>query len=288
MKAQFIELSPHSERTLHIKKRDQDFLINPLHFHELCELVLILESYGKRVVGNHAASFSTGDLVLMGPNIPHIWRNDDVFLNPESEQRAKAIVIYFPADFLLTLTDDQSTIIAMQQFIKRAERGLRFYGDALEKATKLIKSLPDKQSFSRITGFLNLIELLHQTEDYENLASEGHKPNFGEQETDLINNIYIYVMQNFKNELSLKAAAEIANMTPNSFCRFFKRHTQKSFSKFVNEMRIGHACKLLMDQNHSISDVCYQSGYQNLTNFNKFFKIIMNKSPREYRKEMYA
>lgn len=286
MKAQFIELSPPNEKTILIKQVDQEFLSNPLHFHELCELVLILESYGKRVVGNHVDSFSAGDLVLMGPNIPHIWRNDDIFLNPQHDERARAIVLYFPADFLLRLTDDQATISAMQQFIKRSKRGLRFHGQTLEQATELIKSLAQKKSFSRITGFLNLIELLHQAEECENLASEGYKPTFGEQETNRINNVYIYVMQNFREEVSLGIAAELVNMTPNAFCRFFKRHTQKSFSKFVNEMRIGHACKLLMNKQLSISEICYQSGYQNLTNFNKFFKTIMNKSPREYRKEM--
>jgi YesN/AraC family two-component response regulator len=163
---------------------------------------------------------------------------------------------------------------------------LRFHGQTLEQATELIKSLAQKKSFSRITGFLNLIELLHQAEECENLASEGYKPTFGEQETNRINNVYIYVMQNFREEVSLGIAAELVNMTPNAFCRFFKRHTQKSFSKFVNEMRIGHACKLLMNKQLSISEICYQSGYQNLTNFNKFFKTIMRKSPREYRKEM--
>jgi len=286
MKAQFIELSPPHEKTILIKQVDQEFLSNPLHFHELCELVLILESYGKRVVGNHVDSFSAGDLVLMGPSIPHIWRNDDIFLNPQHDERARAIVLYFPADFLLRLTDDQATISAMQQFIKRSKRGLRFHGQTLEKATELIKSLAQKKSFSRITGFLNLIELLHQANECENLASEGYKPSFSKQETNRINNVYIYVMQNFSEEVSLGVAAELVNMTPNAFCRFFKRHTQKSFSKFVNEMRIGHACKLLMNKQLSISEICYQSGYQNLTNFNKFFKTIMQKSPREYRKEM--
>lgn len=286
MKAQFFGLSSPSEKTINIKQVDQNFLDNPLHFHEVCELVLILESYGKRVVGNHVASFTAGDLVLMGPNIPHIWRNDDIFLDPLHEARARAIVLYFPADFLLSLTDDQSTILAMQKFINKAKRGLRFYGETLEKATELIKSLIHKQGFSRITGFLNLIELLHQTGECENLASEGYKPTFGQQETNRINDVYIYIMQNFRTEILLSKAAEIANMTPNAFCRFFKYHTQKPFSKFINEMRIGHASKLLMNSQLSISEVCYQSGYQNLTNFNKFFKLIMGKSPRAYRKDM--
>ncbi|WP_454879860.1 AraC family transcriptional regulator [Sphingobacterium detergens] len=285
-KAQFIELSPPSERTIHVKIVDQDFLSNPLHFHELCELVLILESFGKRVVGNNITTFTEGDLVLMGPNIPHIWRNDDVFLEPGNPQRARAIVIYFPADFLLQLTDEHQTIQAMQHFIRKAQRGLRFYGETKDKAHTLMESISDKEGFSKIIEFLKLIQLLQDTVEFESLVSEGYRPTFSEQETLRINKVYLYVMSNFKEDVNIQAASGILNMTPNAFCRFFKRHTQKSFTRFVNEMRIGHACKLLMDRTLSISEICYICGYQNLTNFNKFFKSIMNKTPREFRKEM--
>ncbi|MGE8377837.1 MAG: AraC family transcriptional regulator [Sphingobacterium sp.] len=285
-KAQFIELSPPSERTIHVKIVDQDFLSNPLHFHELCELVLILESFGKRVVGNNVATFTEGDLVLMGPNIPHIWRNDDAFLEPGNPLRARAIVIYFPADFLLQLTDEHQTIQAMQHFIRKAQRGLRFYGETKDKAHTLMESLSEKEGFSKIIEFLKLIQLLQETVEFESLVSEGYRPTFGEQETLRINKVYLYVMSNFKEDVNIQAASDILNMTPNAFCRFFKRHTQKSFTRFVNEMRIGHACKLLMDRTLSISEICYICGYQNLTNFNKFFKSIMNKTPREFRKEM--
>ncbi|MCY4780645.1 AraC family transcriptional regulator [Sphingobacterium sp. UT-1RO-CII-1] len=286
MKAKFIELSPPNEKTIHIKQVDENFLRNPLHFHELCELVFIQESFGKRIVGNHVASFNAGELVLMGPNLPHIWRNDDVFLDGTHDERAKAIVVYFPSDFLLQLTDDQSIISAMQSFINRSKRGLLFQGETLEKAKKIMEELETKTSFTRITKFLNLIELLYQSNEYETLASDGYKPTFNEQETDRINLVYVYVMQNFKDTVSLQKAADLLHMTPNAFCRYFKRHTKKSFTRFVNEMRIGHACKLLLDKSLTISEICYQSGYQNLTNFNKFFKLIMLKSPREYRKDM--
>lgn len=286
MKAKFIELSPPNEKTIHIKQVDEHFLRNPLHFHELCELVFIQESFGKRIVGNHVASFNAGELVLMGPNLPHIWRNDDVFLDGTHDERAKAIVVYFPSDFLLQLTDDQSIISAMQSFINRSKRGLLFHGETLEKAKKIMEELETRTSFTRITKFLNLIELLYQSTEYETLASDGYKPTYNEQETDRINLVYVYVMQNFKDTVSLQTAADLLHMTPNAFCRYFKRHTKKSFTRFVNEMRIGHACKLLLDRSLTISEICYQSGYQNLTNFNKFFKLIMLKSPREYRKDM--
>lgn len=286
MKAQLIEISPIFKKTIHIKQVDEAFFSNPLHFHELCELVLIEESYGKRIVGNHIDSFSAGDMVLIGPNIPHIWRNDDAFLEPDHHERAKALVIYFPADFLIQLTDDQSIIQTMQQFIDKAKNGLRFYGSTLKNAMTLMRDLINKDSFSKITGFLNLITILYQTTEYDSLSSGTYKPVYSERENKRINIIYVYVMQNFKDTVSLQEAAKLLDMTSNAFCRFFKKHTQKSFSKFVNEMRVGHACKLLEDKNMNISEVCYASGYQNLTNFNKFFKEIMKKNPREYRKEM--
>lgn len=286
MKAKLIEISPLPKKTIHIKHVDEAFFSNPLHFHELCELVLIEESYGKRIVGNHIDSFSAGDMVLIGPNIPHIWHNDDAFLKPGYHERAKALVIYFPADFLIQLTDDQSTIQAMQKFIDKTKDGLRFYGNTLKNAMTLMRDLVHKDSFSKITGFLNLIALLHQSTEYDHLSSGTYKPVYSEKDNKRINIIYVYVMQNFRETVSLQEAASLLNMNSNAFCRFFKKHTQKSFSKFVNETRIGHACKLLEDKNLNISEVCYASGYQNLTNFNKFFKEIMNKNPRTYRKEM--
>lgn len=286
MKAKFIEVSPPSKKTIHIKLVDQEFLNFPLHFHELCELVLILESYGKRIVGNSVDNFDVGDLVLMGPNIPHIWRNDPLFQKQHADLRAKAIVIYFPEDFLLQLTDDELTISAMQQFINRAKRGLCFYGETLDSVTSKLKTIINKQSFTRILDFLFIIELMHKSSEYRYLASEGYEHTFNDQDAKRINDVYLYVMQNFQQNINLNTAAAIANITPNAFCRFFRRHTQKSFSRFVNEMRVGHACKLLMNKELSISEVCFQSGYQNLTNFNKFFKLFMHKSAGQYRKEM--
>ncbi|ULT23717.1 AraC family transcriptional regulator [Sphingobacterium sp. E70] len=219
-KPQFIELTPPSEKTIHVKLVDQEFLSNPLHFHELCELVLILESFGKRIVGNNVATFTQGDLVLMGPNIPHIWRNDDLFLQASNQLRARAIVVYFPADFLLRLTDEHQTIQAMQQFIRKAQRGLRFYGETLDKAQVLLAKLSDKEGFPKIIEFLNLIQLLQETDEFESLASEGYRPTFSEQETQRINKVYLYVMSNFKEDVNLQVASDMLNMTPNAFCRF--------------------------------------------------------------------
>lgn len=286
MKPKLIEVSSLPKKGIHIKEVDQEYLSFPLHFHGFCELVLVTESYGKRIVGDHVGSFNEGDLVLMGPQLPHIWNNDPVFHQQETTLRAKAIVIYFPPEFLLGLTDDDLTIFMLQQFIRKAERGLRFYGNSRDSIASKVKAIVHKKGIAKMIDFLSIIDLLANSADVEYLASETYQPSVNEQNLKRINDVYLYVMNHFQREISLAEVAAIANITPNAFCRFFKKHTQKSFSRFANELRIGHACKLLLDKELSISQVCYQSGYQNLTNFNKFFRLIMNKSAGQYRRDI--
>lgn len=286
MKPKLIEVTTLPKKGIHIKEVDQEYLSFPLHFHDFCELVLITESYGKRIVGDHVGSFNEGDLVLMGPNLPHIWNNDAVFQQQATALRAKAIVIYFPTDFLLELTDDDLTILTLQQLIRKAKRGLRFSGTSKDLLSDKIKTIIHKEGIAKIIDFLSIIDLMVHSEEVECLASETYQPVLNEQHVKRINEVYLYVMNHFQREIPLAEVAAIAHITPNAFCRFFKKHTQKSFSRFVNELRIGHACKLLLNKELSISQICYQSGYQNLTNFNKFFRLIMNKSAGQYRKDV--
>lgn len=286
MKPKLIEVTSLPKKGIHIKEVDQPCLNFPLHFHGFCELVLITESFGKRIVGDHVGSFHEGDLVLMGPNIPHIWNNDQVFHQQETALRAKAIVIYFPLEFLVELTDDELTAQTFKQLIIKAQRGLRFHGNSRDIIAGKMKSIVRKEGIPKIIEFLLIVDFLTNSKEFEYLASETYEPTVNEQHMKRINDVYVYVMQHFHREISLAEAAAIANITPNAFCRFFKKHTHKSFSRFVNELRIRHACKLLLNKELSISQVCYQSGYQNLTNFNKFFRLIMNKSAGQYRKDV--
>lgn len=284
MKPQLIDIT--FKDTIQIKKVDKFYLDNPFHFHHLCELVWIEKSFGKRVVGDNVDNFSDGDLVLMSPNLPHIWQNDSIFFRKKKGYRSKAIVIYFPSDFVSNLSDDPLVIRPVEELTHRASRGLRFYGLTHQKVTNILSNISNSNGLKKIIDFLNIIEILSQSKEYEYLASITFKNMYDEKDTDRINTVYKFLMSNFHREISLQEIANVSHMSPTAFCRYFKSRTQKSFTQFLNELRVGHASKLLHDKSYSISDVCYESGFNNFTNFNKFFKAITKETPSNYRRKL--
>lgn len=284
MRSELIKVDPTGHKTIRIKQLDTHNLISSFHFHDLCELVWIEKSYGKRIVGDHIGNFEDNDLVLMSPNLPHIWQNDRTYLN--ADKRVKSTVIYFPSDFLFALTDDQNTLAQTKGLLERASRGLAFYGETNLKVKAFLKEIPGKEGIDKIITVLKVIDILSQSNDYEYLASVAFKNQYDEKDNDRINKVYRFIMQNFQRNIHLKEVADLCNMTTNSFCRFFKGRSQKSLTQFINEIRIGHACKLLQNVDLSIADVCFSSGYNNLTNFNKFFKEIKEMKPSEYRAKL--
>ncbi|WP_183564085.1 AraC family transcriptional regulator [Mucilaginibacter sp. SP1R1] len=285
MKAQLIDVGLSDSKNIHIKKVDKFFLDSPFHFHHLCELVWVEKSFGKRIVGDNIDNFEDGDLVLMGPELPHIWQNDDAFYRKKKGYRVKATVIYFPADFTLALTNEQNILRPVQELIKRASRGLHFFGTTGQKVSQILSSISKAEGLHKIINFLEVIEILSHSTEYEYMASLSFKNLYEEKDTGRINIVYQFLMQNFYRNITLQEVSDLCNMTPNAFCRFFKSRTQKSFTQFLNELRIGHACKLIQNETYSVSDVCYQSGYNNLPNFNKFFKTVTGFTPSKYRKK---
>jgi len=286
LKPQLIDINLSGKRTIQIKKLEMDNLTSPFHFHNLCELVWIEKSYGKRIVGDSIDNFEDGDLVLMGPNLPHIWLNDKIYQQELKGNNVKSTVIYFPSDFLLNLTDEQHILNPTADLILRSARGLTFYGETSKEVIKILSNISEKEGFKKIIHFLQAIEILSISNEYNYLASLSFKNSYDEKDTTRINKVYQFLMQNFQRDISLKEVADLCNMTTNSFCRFFKSRTQKSLTRFINELRIGHACKLLQNEENGIADVCYQCGFNNLTNFNKFFRSITGKKPSDYKKQL--
>ena len=285
MKAQLIDISISGTKNIQIKKVDQFFLNTPFQFHKYCELVWIKESFGKRVVGDKVDNFEEGDLVLMGPDLPHIWLNDPIFHLKKKGLRAKAVVVYFPHDFILNLSDEPEVIQPTANLLKKARRGLFFYGNTHKEVIRLLSKVEETDGFKKILTFLQVIEVLSRSKDYNYLSSISYENLNDQRDTTRINTVYQFLMQNFHRDIKLQELAGLSNMTPNAFCRFFKSRTQKSFTRFLNELRIGHACKLLQDESYSVADVCYESGFNNPANFNKFFKSITKKTPSEYRRK---
>jgi AraC-like DNA-binding protein len=286
MKALLINLDYTLADSFLVKEIVTPYFKNSWHFHNDYELVLVQESTGKRVIGDHIENFRKGDLIFVGPNLPHAWFNDNEYYEGREELNARSIVTYFRKSWLEkdVLKLPQSSKIS--KLLENGHRGIKIKGKAKTRITELLIKINQSEGLKKVVDIFSILYELSENEDYELLTSIDYINSYNENETQRINQVYEYVMQNFSMQIRLEEAAEIANMSTNAFCRYFKAHTQKNFSQFVNEIRIAHACKLLQKRDFSISQISYESGFQSMTNFNKFFRKIMLKSPLEYRKEI--
>ncbi len=255
------------------------------HFHSEYQLFLVLKGTGTRFIGDHVSPFKQGDLVFTGPNLPHLWQSDHEYFTNDKELLTEGIVIYLPENFLGNDFLNKNEMYRIKQLFLKAQRGMGFFGSASEKVIKLILDFLRVEDFDRILTLLSLLNLLANTTDYKVLASEGYSNSLSETETDRMNKVHAYVMKNFREKITLNKVAAIANMSPTSFSRYFKIHANKTFSDFLTEIRIGYSCKLLISQKINISQVCYDSGFNTLSNFNRQFKAFTHYNPVEYRRK---
>lgn len=255
------------------------------HFHSEYQLFVVLEGKGTRFIGDNIAYFQEGDVVFIGPNMPHLWRNDDVFFDKNSQLRVQGIVIYFPHNLFGDYLLNKEEMLGIKQLFERSKRGVEFYGQTGKKTASMMKELLYLPGVEGIIQLLTILHVLSDSMEYHYISSLGYTNTSKEGDKDRMNEVYTYLMQNFRKNISLEEVAEIANMSPTSFSRFFKVRTNKSFTSFITELRIGYACKLLLEDNNTIAQICYESGYNTLSNFNKQFKEITQKTPYEYKKE---
>lgn len=250
------------------------------HFHPELEIVYIKKGSGKRHVGNHISYYKGGDLILLGANLPHFGFTDRLYVN-ESE-----IVVQMKREFLGKDFFKLPEFQAIDQLFDRSTLGISFYGNTKDEVGSLLESLFYMTQFEKLTTFLNILHLMAHSKEYYILNVSGVALVVHNQDTDRIDMIYKHVRNNFKDVIQLSEIAEKTNMTIPAFCRYFKKVTSKTFTEFVNEFRIVHACKLLSEEQFSISEVCYESGFNNFSHFNKLFKAKTGKNPNAYRKSV--
>lgn len=253
----------------------------PFHFHPELELTLILESEGKRYVGDHVGNFEAGDLVLLGRNEPHFWHN-----TPGGNGEARAIVVHFEEHFLGNTFFRKNGMRHIGKIIQNAHRGILITGQTNEVIQKKMLAMLDSTPFQKIILLLSILDIIATSEDLDYLSSPGYKANFNQADCDRINKICQFVSNHFAEEIDTGyVASSIANMSASAFCHYFKKRMNKTFTQFVNEVRVSQANQLLIHSNKEIAEVGYLCGYQSLSNFYKQFGQINNISPRKYRKQ---
>ena len=283
MKIVQTEISPGINSYLSLIERDDAFFKAPFHFHPEMELVYIVESFGKRIIGDTSEPFAEGDMIFIGSNLPHIWMNDEIFYKENSDLKAKAIVFYFNKNIFSKDFYNMKEAITLNEFFQNGERGMRITGNTKEVIANKLKHLLLKKDFEKVIGLFEIMHILSRSKDISFIVSDGYNAQLKHSETDRLSAVYKYVQQNFKDNISLSTIANISSLTPQSFCRLFKKRTGKSFVEYLNEARISAACKYLLDTDWSISEVAYNCGYKTVSNFNKLFKNITGLSPKMYR-----
>lgn len=249
------------------------------HFHPEMELVYVNGGSGKRHIGNQVSYFNNGDLIVIGSNLPHFGFTDRLTGN-----RSETIV-QMKTDFLGEGFYDIPEMISVKKLLERANGGVTFHGKTKREVGAKIEKLIKKDPFERILGLIKILKKLADSKEYKLLNGDGMGVEIEPQDSQRMNSIYSHVRQNFKTPIPLPVIADQVSMTVPAFCRYFKKISGKTFTQFVNEYRLVHAIKLLSEQPLSITEICYESGFNNFSHFNKQFKEFTGKNPSAYRNE---
>jgi AraC-like DNA-binding protein len=255
----------------------------PYHFHEEYELTYILTGSGKRYVGNHMEAFTAGDLVLLGPNLPHCWKLDS---SKDEKPEGSAIVIQFNASFMGSDFFDKGELKHIKKLFQKSGSGIHFK-KGIQTAVKenLITLGGEKNSFKMLMELLEILQVLATSNDFNLLDQNSIVAERTRAEQERINPVFAYLVENFRNHVSLDIAASIANMTPNAFCKYFKKITRKTFMETIIDYRINYATQQLVQTDKPISEISFESGFGDVSHFFKTFKLKMSLSPLNYRKK---
>lgn len=246
------------------------------------EIALIENCCGKRFIGDHIEDFHGPELVLLGSYLPHCWQYYNAIDNTVQPQ---AIIVHFFPDFLGKDLLKKPEAVYLNQLFERAAKGVSFSGTTILRARAILNQMLFESDLSRAALMLQLLDLLSKSATSKTLSSPSFNIIETSTEANKINRVFDYIFNHFKEDISLQDVASIIPMSTAAFCRFFKQKTNRTLIDFIKEIRVGHAAKLLMEGNFNVTETCYKSGYNNISNFNKHFKEVKGLSPRDFMKQ---
>ncbi|HEV2483611.1 MAG TPA: AraC family transcriptional regulator [Puia sp.] len=253
-----------------------------LKSHINFEIALIENCSGKRFIGDHIEDFEGSELVLMGSYLPHCWQYYKT-VDPNIQPHA-AIIHFFP-DFMGKELLEKPEAKGLNQLFANAGKGILFTGETLEIAKIIIQRMLFETGLTRVSSLLRLLDILARSTTSRVLSSPYYNAIETSAESNRLNQVFDYIFAHFKEEIALKEVADLLPMSTAAFCRLFKRKTNRTLTDFLKELRIGHAAKLLLEGKHNVTEACYESGYNNISNFNKHFREIKGLSPRDFVKQ---
>lgn len=286
MKAQFQKILINEGISFISKELDLPHFDSEYHFHPEYELKYVISSKGKRFIGDSVENFREGDMVLLGPNIPHYWNNDQIYYERD-DLKASAFLVMFSEDFLGDGFFSLPDMLPVKGLLSKAIGGICF-PDAEKRGIPFkLRNLVSSEGPVRIMTILDILFELSKSEIRpilnEKFVAELPLLNHSDNSVDRLRKVHEYVIANFQNKIHIQDVSDMANLTTHAFCKYFKKSTKKTFMTFLSELRVCHAKNLLIENEMPISDVCFTSGFDNLSNFNRKFKEITHMTPKEFR-----
>jgi len=284
MKPQLLKVSSNPVNSFNARRDNLPYINNRWHYHSEVELIYFKKGNGTQFIGDSIKRFRSGDVILVGAHLPHYWKFDETYFSDEQNNHADVVVVHFLEHFwgssFLNLPENK----AIKLVLEKAQRGVVVNDKSKKQIGDIIESILSSDGPKRIIMLMEALLSIEANAQSNLLSSIGFRHNFEETENERINAIYNYSLANFKRKIQMEEMAAVANISPNSFCRYFKSRTRKTYTQFISEIRVGHACKLLIEDSMNVKQICYESGFHNFASFHKHFKMITGKSPLSYQK----
>ncbi|MEO5893427.1 MAG: AraC family transcriptional regulator [Ferruginibacter sp.] len=279
----FESINSQNDNSFAVRLFEQEAFTSPYHYHPEFELTLIDKGTGKRYIGDHMDHFSNGDLAFLGPNLPHCWKTEDYV---KGEINASSIVIQFTSDFLGHDFFSKPELSEIHKLLERSQGGIIYDRSIVPEISRDIKNIAKEEvNFKRLHLFLDVLHKLSITSDFTLLNRLNYIPIKSGSDLERINKVFAYIIDNYKTTVSLDEVAQLACMTPNAFCKYFKKVTQKTFIEVVVEYRLHYATTQLLHTNKSVAQVSLDCGFNDIVHFIRMFKSKMQVSPLQYKKK---
>jgi len=281
-KPHLLKIIPPLENSI-VVKGDDIAWNNPWHYHPEIEILYCVKGKGTNFIGNCIRTIEEGELLLLGKNLPHTRQRDARYYQENPSEKPESVVIQFRDDFLGEHFFELREFSHIHKLLQGAKGGLKFYGSTLETVAQKLKGIRALNTTSAILELLSILDMLARSDEFEFLNAANYVSDAHEKYSQKINKVYHYTIEHFREPISLAQVASLTNHSPAAFCRYFKTRTRKSYFEYLTEIRIAYACERLMEGNLDVTQVCFASGFNNLSNFHKQFKKVMGLTPSEYR-----
>ncbi len=284
MKPKLLSRDPLPDRSFSLNHHHFPHFLKVWHYHPELELVYVVQGHGMRFIGDSIEPFNPGTLLLLGSNLPHMWQSEDDYFLQDSGKVSEALVLHINPSLVTGIRKVVPEYGRLEKLATEAQLGLKFgTRTSLTVATMLRHMLTITDEFDRATLLLDVLARLNGDKDKEKIASQGFVNSFGSEDRERLSRVYDYVLQNFQQqELSVTRVASLVAMNKTAFCRYFKQKTSKTFTEYLNQVRIGFACKRLLDEDQTVLSVSYECGYNNVSHFNRQFRKMKGQSPTDY------